>query len=482
MNGENERVLYPSVAPLEPKTVMYVKFTPFQTVEVQWANLNHRDFSGTAEVITEIHSQWRTNIKSFDVNLINKMNGIDIHFQRYNDTTWSCDEAMANLSPEYTIFIRESGGAVSEFRGPPGRQMLRASPVYAADPPACFGGRPMTPKDRAKLTEINCAADQCFLSTSGTSEAPEAYCDNVFTTPSVISPYCYDPIPEMAFRTENLGFWNVHFYPEAWYYCRDPSTGKPLSEAEGCPRMDIRTAHAKKKESLDNPSDLNLKPYRNPALSDSASSILSIQFVEDNGLPLVQRDYIWLSALKVGSKIPFEHFPNRMFRVRNTSQAALMDALLQSYTESDREAQDMLNLSARCGAAWQETDLQVGRLLYPIPGRANGKYTPAANLNQAHFKYHGCPDLPHPELGNLTKTQARAFIWQTPPQCSSNQMHKALSFYTQAAALLNAPEDQKQIAKVTLIVQDLLTRRRGIQNADPTLEDRVCPATWVSKL
>ena len=66
----------------------------------------------------------------------------------------------------------------------------------------------------------------------------------------------------LEYRTENLGYWQVHVYPEIWYYPRDYTTGQAV--IYDTLKKNHTEALALKKQSIDNPNSTELKYWRNP--------------------------------------------------------------------------------------------------------------------------------------------------------------------------------------------------------------------------
>lgn len=459
--GENQRVLYPSVSPLEPRSAILVQFTGQQphSVVLRWANLNHRDYAVTSDLLSDIKAQLisRPHLAVSQTE-INRQSYVDINYQTFDDTTWSCDEAILSADTRFTRFYRDVNGQTEELDQTRDADRLRTSPLYTAAKPICYGRRAATANDRDLF--INCTEGKCFFERPlAGDESFEPYCDDFNKYMPTYS--CYEAIGPLRPRTQGLGFWTVHLYPEVVYLCREPETGKPILDPAICPPMTAQEAILRKKQSLDNPADLNLQRYRNPYLSDSASTIISFSFVDDGtpDSPLRARPYIWLSGSRMGSPIPFEHYPNRMFRV--DQDADLDQAILLTYTESPLQEQNIRTLDIRC-PGWRVVDEQNGFRFYPPALRQGGRYRPAPGLDKGNYIYNGCPASPKSDIFNLTPVQIRRLVQQPPPMCAWRSMTRALGLYRIAERYLTAPADQRLVAGRIAQMREVMTRRGRI--------------------
>lgn len=480
MQGENQRVRYPSVSPLEPKSAILVSFIDLgnqKKIWLQLADLNHHDYAVTSELVSDIEIQFSKQKKVVDFKELNTNLGADINYQVFNDTTWSCDEAMAAAPSEFTTLYREVDGQVTEFGAEASRSLLRTSPLYTKSAPSCWGKRLMEDQDPNRYP--NCTDGHCYRTSGATSDGFDNYCDD----PKVnsLSHYCFEAFAGVKSKSANLGYWQVHLYPEVWYYCRDPETGNPIYNESVCPRMTPDKAFAMKKSSLDDPNNLNLKIYRNPYLSDSASTIISFSFIDDGNaqLPLTQRDFIWLSATQMKSAISFEHFPNRMFRLKELTAAALEEAILLTYTQTADEEKKIRDLPWRC-PSWKPVDDGNGERFFPVSLRKDGRYTANKDIDRGNYVYNDCPDYPHSDVFSLTVNQMRRILWQPPPMCSLTSMKHALDFYQRAAPLFKVAEDVKAVNERIKEVAYLIDKRTGTVKGNSENE-KLCPDHWIDQ-
>lgn len=480
MQGENQRVRYPTVSPLEPKSAILVSFVNLgnqKKVWLQWANLNQNDYAVTSEVENDIEIQFSKHKNVVDFKELNKSFGVDINYQVFNDTTWSCDEALAAAPNEFATLYREVNGEVSEFGAGFGRSTLRTSPLYTKSMPTCWGKRMLNEQDANRYP--NCTDGRCYRTAGAADGGFDNYCDD----PKVNTPThsCYVALAGTKSKSANLGYWQVHLYPEVWYYCREPESGKPILDERICPKMKPEKAFAMKKASLDDPNNLNLKMYRNPYLSDSASTIISFSFIDDGSRqsPLVQRDYIWLSATKAKSVMSFEHYPNRMFRVKELNSASLEEALLLSYSETAEEEKRIRDLSWRC-SSWKAVDSRNGERFFPMSLRKDGHFSADKGIDRGNYIYNDCPDYPHSDVFDLTINQMRRILWQPPPMCALTSMKNALDFYQRSAALFKVAEDVKAVNERIKEVSFLIANRTGNVKGN-TENEKLCPEHWVDQ-
>ena len=135
--GENPRI-FPSVAPMVPKSIVMVTFVGDPTakiyqVSLSWANCNNKDYACTADLVTDIVAQGMKNTVVVSDSAINNDSIINIVYQTYNDSVWSLDKALANLPPKYDEFFRKTDKDPIEFDGADGRSQLRDNPQFIVD-------------------------------------------------------------------------------------------------------------------------------------------------------------------------------------------------------------------------------------------------------------------------------------------------------------------------------------------------------------
>jgi hypothetical protein len=285
---------------------------------------------------------------------------------------------------------------------------------------------------------------------------------------------------DYVFKTENLGYWQVHIFPVIQYFPHDAGTGQPNLKA---PPMGRKEAFAKKVQSINDPNSVTLRDYRNPFLSDSASSIISLAFTDDGTLrnPMNKRSAIWLSGSVIGSKMEYEHYPARMFRVENNSESSVNEAIVQSYADDNAHAEEMRTLDSRC-PGWRTIDRINSTYIFPTKDRVNGVFKQDDTYNTGIFSYNNCP-CTYIKKYRMTAAQLRKFIFKVVPTCSYESMQKALTFYNDMHQLLMAPEDQKLLDLRIKTVRQLIANRERIYstdiNRDWSLNEVSCPQSWV---
>jgi hypothetical protein len=492
--GDNDRV-FPSVAPLRPKTIMHVTFqssyTPenatIYSVRIRWANCNHTDYACTADLLDNILYQFRRNDLTVSDTAINKDSVINIVYNTYNDTVWTLDKALADLPPKYDEFYRKIDGEVAVLSGSQGKYDLRNSPVYTQEKPVAWARRLRSdPEDRRKysidieveleegITEIQSIANAAASSSLPVSEFTD-YCN---------SRYCFEAVHDYRFRTDNLGYWQVHIFPEIKYFPRDASSGTPNLKV---PPMGMKEAFEKKRQSINDPDNIDFKDYRSPFLSDSASSIISFSFTDDGSSqnPMNRRRAIWLSGSAIESKMQYEHFPAKMYRVESETEESLIKAILMCYTEDDENEEEMATLDNRCSTGWRVIDKKNSKVIFPEKDRADGRFRQDNTVNTGIFTYNNCPCTYIVPYG-MTAAQLRKFVFKAVPSCSYESMRKALSFYKSLQLILKAPEDQDLLRGRIETVVHLMRVREDIYSTDNTRNwsdsEKNCPGTWVDNL
>lgn len=491
--SDNNRV-FPSVAPLRPKTIMYVSFNEFyQTqpvatnkyqVRIRWANCNHKDYACTADLIKDVLTQFQSNDITVSDTAINCDSLINIVYNTYNDTVWTLDKALA-VQSKFDRFYRKTDGDPVEI-GLDGKYDLMNNPVYTIDKPTAWGRRVrQDPADSKKYSielEVELSEgktqSQWIENTASTSSQSEGdftdYCDDK---------YCYEGVHDYAFKTEKLGYWQVHIFPVICYYPRDAASGMPNLKA---PPIGRKEAFDKKKQSVNDPTNVNLKDYRNPYLSDSASSIISLSFTDDgsNQNPMNKRQFVWLSGSQTGSKMQYEHFPTKMYRVESEMASDVQKAILESYSDDADEAEEMATLDTRC-PGWEAIDEINSKIIFPIKDRQSGIIKQDNSINTGIFTYNDCPCTfisPY----NMTAAQLRKIIYKAVPSCSYESMKKAINFYSKLQSILTAPDDQKMLLGRIVTCQQLMKVRESIYSTDKSRDwsknEVGCPQTWVDLL
>lgn len=523
-DGNNKRI-YPSVLPLIPEKIIRIDFMPlsdpYKRAIVYWENYSHKDYWGTAEITNGFGK--RLGKQKKEIVRINKDEGIDIAYQPFDDTLWSINEAIIEeFNNEYDYAQKIQGKEEKIYRKGSawGLTQLRAEiqdkSAYTKSKPAAWVRRHITAADKQEFTlgKWSEPDEKYFYYRQSTQEESSANVKTRNGTAIIksvgamefdidgIKEYCDDnyyykklPDKKLTFKTENLGYWQVHVYPEIWYYPRDYTTGQAV--IYDTLKKSHTEALALKKQSIENPNSTELKYWRNPYFSDSASTVISFAFTED-GTVLKDQRFIWLSGSAIGSKISYEHYPKKMYSI--SSRQSLRAALLQLYSASDDDEQYAQTLDLRCGeSTWEAIDEANGRIIFPLNKRNKGVYERDWNVNDGYFRYNGCPCARSDELGNRTKAEIRRFIVYPVPTCNLDDIMAAMSFYRLLSRHLDAPKDvqiiSRNITEANRVWSDKVVNYSDILGGEQDYKkisefyyniakerERICPDTWVSAI
>jgi hypothetical protein len=285
-------------------------------------------------------------------------------------------------------------------------------------------------------------------------------------------------------KTENLGYWQIHIFPVIAYYPRAIENGAPIYTDTPMTR---KKALEMKQKSINNPDAIDYKTYRNPYLSDSASVIISVAFTDDGTTqnPMNKRSYISLSGSETGSKMSYEHFPTRMYRVPDYSSIqACLETILMSYSEDDAHAEEMRTLDTRC-PGWAEIDRKNSQYIFPLKDRQNGHNKKDESVNTGIFSYNNCP-CTYIEPYHLTPVQLRKYLYKAIPTCSYTAMLKAQNFYLKLQSILKAPGDLKVLAERLNTVNKIIAIRKSLfksmRKQNWQANEAQCPASWADTL
>jgi hypothetical protein len=528
-DGSNKRI-YPSVLPLIPAEIAVVRFVDDgfkKQVAVSWANLNYKDYWGTAEVVKDIETQIANKTIFIKIDSINARKGVDIAYQTYNDTVWSLNKAIIDSfgNNKYSFAEKVQGTVRTTYDRPrDGIERLNKEITdgtgYTKSKPSVwlrrgknmndmqdftfevedesagksYYYRQTNKNDIKTLTEnLNDGSDISIKSISNIDAGGDditEYCDDHYYYKKIIDPKALD------YKTANLGYWQVHIYPEVWYYPRDFTTGKPLIHDDL--KLPFDSASARKSLSINNPNDNDLKYWRDPYLSDSASTIISFAFVEDGRM--TERESIWLSGSAIGSKIAYEHFPPKMYNVGKFGQnnSAIRKAALMLYSNGENEEYMARTLETRC-PGWAVYDEANARDLFPYRLRDGNVYKRDWSADDGIYRYDNCPCSKESALGGKTKAQIRKFILKPVPTCQYEDMDYALNFYKRMKYVLIAPQDQLILDSKIREIDPLIQKRadnyqriiesRGIKITKQVIDEtyanefrsreQACPQTWV---
>jgi len=495
--GDNQKV-YPSVLPLRPKVIALVQFHEDKsTITYSYANLNHRTYRGSYEVVDDIKNQFNTTKTTITNTTSQSEYKIAVSYQPYNDTLWSADPFLPALFKNYEQVGRIVNGRDSLFTYEEAVQH-KNNPLWTPFKPVIYGKRIKTANDNNIYTEASLSKsgeaiyfnvtsfeaykgdDLLNLNMNDFSSEEELF--KSYATKTHVFEWISDD-PE--FKTENKGYWQLHLFPEVWYYQRSPFDGQPLLNDEI--KMTFDEAKRKKYESIDDWYNLELKYYRNPYLSDSASVIISSAFVNDgtSSFPLKTRDFIWLSAIKAKKDMDYEHFPAKMFRVSRPNPFSFQSykyALYKLYSESNEEENHHENIETNCPNVWVKDKIN-SELIFPLPIQTEQKLVRNTEINSGNFTYNGCPCNRISELNNLTLVQLRRLLYLSIPMCNITQLQKAYTIYSQLLSRFTDDNDItrtiKRINQVRNIYENIRSNyeKSGVP-LSYFIEKEDCPHAW----
>jgi hypothetical protein len=497
--GNNSKI-FPSVLPLRPDKLALLEFNSNKSITLHYANLDHRTYRCTSELIDDVKSQFDSNVVSIPYDSIFTGSHINISYQPFNDTVWSGDENVIDYFTKYQQIGRKIGTTDSVF-GSGDYNKLRNSPSYFRDKPLYYGKRLALQSDLVIYTIESVDDDGLTIKLENNNyllkpqSPPKGMPANEYVATDLKSfaqftpysnymkgNYVYEYIPvKYTFKTANIGFWQIHVHPVIWYYPRDPFDGKPyLFDSL---KMDYKTACAKKKQSIDSPDKLDLKYYRNPYLSDSASVIISFSFANIPNTDMTSLNSISLTD----STVDITHYPTYMYRVSSygvsDSWNSYKSALYQLYSKYPEDERDNQNVDNRC-AAWQFIDKQNADIIFPPSIQKPGVLVRNKLIDDGIFRYNDCPCSRISELKNLTPVQLQRFALLAPPMCNRSDMVKACNLYSKFMKYLKAPSDQKLLTRKINMLQKIIQegdKRAAAAGVDWTISNEDCPDTWVNE-
>jgi len=490
--GNNKKV-FTSALPLRPEKLAIIHFSSIQSIKISYANLSHRLYRCTAELVEDIKHQIERNrvvvpIDSTDI--------INIAYQPFNDTIWSGDRDLVERPWKYRGVGRRAGNTDSLFEYYE-LNRLRNHSVFFRTKPIYYGRRYATYEDE-KLYSIASTDDDgetIFLqndkyinekNTWGKQDVQGiGYVDlqSLKKEPVFVNyrkgDYVYEYIPcKLQFKTASIGYWQVHIHPQVWYYPRDPFNGQGVISDEL--KMNPQQAQEKRSASLGDPDNLDLKYYRNPFLSDSASVIISFAFCEIPNTNMARLNSISLAD----SVVQINHYPPAMYRVSSYSDPATWsnyrESLYMLYSKDSTDEIFNSRIDARC-IAWEYKDLKNADLIFPPKLQVPGSLVRDRNVDDGLLTYNGCPCNQIRELKNLTPVQLRRLVFLTAPMCDRNEMIKVVNLYDAFFPYLKNKNDQNLIiqkrASMVKVIQerDVRAAKAG---ADWSAKNERCPDTW----
>lgn len=458
-DGEHKGI-YRSSLPFSPEEALLVNFMRNKRrIEIQWANLKGRQWNSTASVLDEISRQW--NVNSTIVQIKKKKNGgaefwtkdlknrvAMISQEPYNDTLWTAHFQAEELLTKYgylsvTINVEDKE---TEYVGNQGVNLLREEiengQAYTQEQPRATAVRWARSQDSKVFTDAVAMGDDFaymekviinnedlvdgiphrqttpFLQTTNTAVI------DIESSAWMLNGKVYEDLTHMNFNTDKLAYWQVHLWPEVWYYPRS----KMGSILRKLPRMTHAQAMNKKKQSLSDEGmeDVSMEIYRNPWRDDTASCMLSFQFVAGPH-DLTHTRAIWLDGVAAGTSMDFTHVPKVMYNASN-AYGGPQAALLLQYAETEKEMDLAATINERC-AGWKVIDKLVGDAVFPEYDKETKRYSRNVDVDQTWFTFGNCPCYYEDKLGGLTKAQMRNFAYMPLPTCKRYAMRNALAFY-----------------------------------------------------
>ncbi len=491
--GMNSHI-YPSFSKSIPTHLVNITFPTYFSYKAgtgyflfSWANLNHKEYKCTSEMLDDIKNQFTKFTYKYSCSDFTKLTGTInekfISFKRriVNDTAWSCEGSLqrsfSHGSPYSKYHVIVNGQDVVYQAG----AIPYDRPKWQRKYPLAWG-------------DINCTS-QCYkypiLDSSSMRRVKGYDVSEDGWLDYYDKDFCHERIACTDFKIIPSIIWQVHLLPDVKWFPRDFLSGEPLLHEMP---MDFKTAIKKRQQSLANMDDLNLKYYRNPYFSDSASTVISFCFIDKvlpGDKPLSERDYLSTvnmpedTADTSAPSLPmyFDNIPNKIVKIKQ-EPSALEKAILRLYTDTPHDFYFSDTSFDRC-PGWQITDKMLADLRYPrtlqklnMPLQKDPKY-----VEDIHW-YHGCPCMPITALNDFTKQQLRTIIFNVPPFCSYEAMSNAMFILQRAFYYCENPQDRAQIVRHVLNLHcSLLLKEAFFKKNNLTLQqqknfDSRCNTTW----
>jgi hypothetical protein len=496
-DGQNNGV-YRSSLKLAPKDIMKVHFSSDKrSITVCWANCKQRQWNSTAQTLEHIEKEWGSKKLTakkirfedkwvFQASIDQKIcYPIDINYQTYNDTLWTAHKQAFLLMDRYgyrsvTIKVGEKETVYSDWQGKLRLEReLAEGPAYTTEKPVAFATRAETQDDRDIFDyRVKYGDEEVYIENMESSvkevagsrvayKASRRPVPHVEDANTLVSDqentdwrqngYVNEYIRYLDFKTENLGYWQVHLHPVVAYYPRNPYTGEPIKDERL--KMDWETAVQKKRESLANTENAELQFYRNPWLDEKASCIVSFQFT-GTGQTMTRDEFVWLDAKKAGVNMDYTHIPTKMF---NTASGGVKEAIYKQFTESEKEKDLARTIDYRC-PGWRVVDKMIGNTVFPKYNKETGAYERDRSINDQIFSYGDCPCYYEEKYAGLTKAQLKQYAFMPLPTCSRKNILDALYFYS---IILN---DMKDEARVAAVIWEKIERLKALEQRKNDVE------------
>jgi hypothetical protein len=495
--GQNHRI-YPTVTKSIPTHLIkiefpssyYLKSSPDKCLfKISYAVLTNREYTCSSDFIDAAVNQLNSpanSIKYSVKNLIlmsgtDKELNISLNYQTLNDTVYSCEESFRKIHGYAFYRMIYNGQEITYY---PGSPALNDKKWHKTNPVAWGAANSVSRRGLYTFKDEDNSRFYKDANQEVSEDGWKDYCDNEF---------CYERIYCTDYKTVPFSYWQVHLFPLVKWFPRDIFTGNAILNDNL--KMDFKTAQLKKQESLKNPDNVELKYYRNPYFSDSASCVISLQFIDNTipgDIPLNQRDFISTQYFsenekenEPGKSVYFDHIPGRIVRVK-TEMNAVERAILRLYAEDSLEDAQASSVYSRCSYNWPFLDKEVGKRRYqPLQQKTGEPLIMDSAFSEKRYFYHGCPCLEITELNNFTAPEIRGFIYQAPPLCSVKDMANAMYVYQTAFEKLNDPADRSMVVKRILTVHAALIDRIDFYTKNNLTDyqidkySRSCPESWI---
>lgn len=461
---------------------------------IQYANLNGREYRSTYELMRDAKNQFLISKNNLRIPL-SKVNSQQDSLPNHTilftlarrtlaDTICACENDFINSDSRYTKFGFDLNG--EEFYYNSRSEIDASKPKWQHGSPTAWGV--ISQSNRANMytqPDPDPNISKFYKSTAASESGGWIdYCQDGS---------CYEQIPCTQKKTAPIQFWQIHITPDIRWYPRDIFSGEP--KIIDTLKMTLEKTLEMKKRSIDNPNTVDLKYYRNPYFSDSASCYASISFF-DNVLagekPMNQRDYIDLRHLpdennkksdEPSVDLYIDHIPSRMVRIKSIPNA-IERAIVTLYADTDEEFYAQDSLYNAC-FNWKFNDEEIGKLRYPDNLQVkNQSLHKSPTFDEVKYQYFGCPCLGITELNGYTKAQMRKFIYQSPPMCSYKEMCKAMYIYKKTYYYCENVKDRMQVVNnIVLLHASIVDRERFINKnklpkSEVDLINANCPPSW----
>lgn len=462
---KDSRLLWQSVHQFDLTHVAFIQFRK-KSVNIGWANLNHRNYSCTSDMLQDAFNQaQKTKIRD-TLTSEGKFQYLDIDYREINDTAWHCKKDIQNAFYKgYTKVYRVRGfpaGVIKDSvtKGPdvifpevleyiPGRETV----WYSTDRPVLYGYKPVGTSN--KYSSPGPKGFYFKSSKDMEKDFPDfRYENDVF-----------EVLPVTDCEVTEKGYWQVHIHPEEVWFPRNPLNGEPVKDPAvklNPTAMSFDKALEMKKLSIANPDDARYTYYRNPYFDDSASTVMSVSFIDNsNPSDLIQnRSYIELTTgtemIEGENKGALTHFPPRMVSFRSWDHMTTFTAMLKMFSEKDEDNISIDKMNNKC-SDWMYTDIANGNIVCKT--NEYGTLERIEDIPLDIWWYDDCPCTRIKELKNLTPVQLQRIVYKAFPTCSMQDISKYKIILKELGPYLTSEKDQVRIKTQQLLSEEILEKR-----------------------